>query len=323
MKVGQITPDAALPGGIVRVEVEGLEGVQGLRAEIGEAEAEFVAASGTILTLRVPQEPAGQDLVVFQGGKKARGALRVGRVIASELHSVANPVVDDDGTVYCTFSGARGEKAPFSVYTISPSGDKQPFLAELMNPTGLALGPDRHLFITSRHTGAVYRSSPDKQVEKYVDGLGLATGLVFDSRGNLYVGDRSGTIYKISPERQMSPFCELEPSVSAYHLAIAPDDTLFVTGPTLSTQDCVYRVSQSGEVGIYFKGFGRPQGMALDARGNLQVAASYEGKKGVYTLKKGVAEWTIAAPMLVGLVYNADKSVLYLVDSSHLFALDL
>jgi len=305
------------------VEIEGLEGIQDLRAEIGEAEAEFIGASETVLILRVPQEPAGQGLVVSQGAKKARHALKVGRVVASELHSVANPVVDRSGTVYCTFSGARGEKAPFCVFTIDSTGAKQPFLADLTNPTGLAIGPDEHLYITSRHTGAVYRSSPDKQVEKYVDGLGLATGLVFDSHGNLYVGDRSGTIYRIAPDRQMSTLCELEPSVSAYHLAVAPDDALFVTGPTLSTQDCVDRIPQSGEVEVYFKGFGRPQGLAFDANGDLQVAASFEGKKGIYTMKKGIPQWTISGPMLVGLAYNADKTTLYLVDSSHLFAVEL
>jgi streptogramin lyase len=321
MKVRRITPGAVLPGGIVRVEVEGLQGVLDLRAEIGEAEAEFVGASETVLTLRASQAPAGQGLLISQGGNRARAALKVGRVVASELHSVANPAVDPDGTVYCTFSGTRGEKVPFCVFAIDAAGVKQPFLADLMNPTGLAWGPDDHLYISSRQTGAVYRSSPDKRVEKYVDGLGLATGIAFDSAGNLYVGDRSGTIHRVSPDRQISAFCELEPSVSAYHLAVAPDDTLFVTGPTLSTQDCVYRVQPSGAVEVYFKGFGRPQGLAFDVRGDLQVAASFEGKKGIYTLKDGVPEWTISSPMLVGLAYNSDRSVLYLVDSSHLFAL--
>jgi len=77
--------------------------------------------------------------------------------------------------------------------------------------------------------------------------------------GNLFVGDRSGIIYKVSPEREVSMFCELEPSVSAYHLTVGPDDVLFVTGPTLATQDSIYQISREGTVEVFFKGFWLPE----------------------------------------------------------------
>lgn len=249
--------------------------------------------------------------------------MRLASLITQELNSVANPVVDQKGFIYCAFSGARGEKVPFSVYSIDPEGNKQPFLAEIVNATGLAIGPDNLLYITSRHTGTVYRSSFDKQLEKYIDGLGLATGISFDHDGNLILGDRGGTVYRISPDRQVSVLCELEPSVSAYHLAAGPDGSIFVTGPTLSTQDSIYRVSREGHVAVFFRGLGRPQGMAFDPEGNLQVAASYQGKKGIYTFRGASPEWTISGPMLVGLAYSPNKDRLYLVDSSSLYALDL
>ena len=112
----------------------------------------------------------------------------------------------------------------------------------------------------------MYRTTFDKQIEEYVDGLGLATGLVFDSKQNLVVGDRSGKIYRISPDREISVLCNLEPSISAYHLAVSGDDTLFVTGPTLATQDCIYEVSPKGQVGVLFKGLGRPRDSGLILR---------------------------------------------------------
>jgi hypothetical protein len=307
----------------VRLHVDGLSGIAGLRAEIGEAEAEFLGASTSALTLRIPEAVESDQVVIYQGDSRARKAFRLGRLLADDLHSVANPVVDSNGLIYCTYSGGRGEKVPFSVYVIDAAGDKQAFLAEITNPTGLAIGPDNHLYISSRHTGTVYRSTFDKQVEKYVDGLGLATGIVFNSQGDLIVGDRSGTVYRISPDLAVSLLCELEPSVSAYHLAIAPDDSVFVTGPTLSTQDSIYRVSPDGGVSTFFRGLGRPQGLAFDSEGRLQVAASFKGKKGIYTFKNGEPELSIAGPMLIGLAYSPNHDVLYLVDSSHLYALSL
>ncbi len=323
MRIKRVDPPAALPGGVVRVQLEGLEDPTGLRVEIGEAEAECVGASPTALTVRVPYGAIKEGIRVYAAGQQARSRFRVGRVIAGELHSVANPVVDLSGNIYCTYSGTRGEKVPFSVYSIDPEGNKQPFLADITNATSLAIGPDQHLYISSRQTGAIYRSTFDKRVEKYVEGLGIATGIAFDSKGNLLVGDRGGFIHRVTPERETAVLCELEPSVSAYHLAIDSDDVLWVSGPTLSSQDSIYRVTPEGHPHVFFRGFGRPQGLVFDPAGKLQVVASYKGKKGIYTFKNGEPALMVAAPMLVGLAYSADKSVLYAVDSANLYRFDL
>ena len=56
----------------------------------------------------------------------------------------------------------------------------------------------------------------------------------------------SGTIFKISPDRQIFVFATLEASISAYHLAMGPDGYLYVTGPTTSSFDSVYRISHAG-----------------------------------------------------------------------------
>lgn len=312
----------ALPGGVVQVEVEGLGDVTSARAFLGEAPAELMGASSRTVTFWVP-EGARDGVLIRSGTDEASAELKIGRVIASELHPVTNPVVDSFGNVYVTFSGTRGEKVPFSVFAIYGDESKQPFLTDITNPTAMAIGPDNCLYLTSRHTGAVYRSTFDKQVEKHIDGLGLATGLAFDSQGNMLVGDRSGTIYKVTPEKEISVLCGLEPSVSAYHLLMGPDDALYVTGPTLATQDSIYRILPDGTVSTFFKELGRPQGMAFDRDGNLVVAASYRGRKGIYTVRGGTPELTVSAPMLVGLAYSPNFSELYLVDSDKLYRIKL
>ncbi|PYV62820.1 MAG: gluconolaconase, partial [Acidobacteria bacterium] len=111
--------------------------------------------------------------------------------------------------------------------------------------------------------------------------MGIATGMAFDRDENLYVGDRSGTIFKIARDRQIFVFATLEASVSAYHLAFGPHRDLFVTGPTTSSFDCVYKVDPQGSVSTFYRGLGRPQGLAFDVQGNLYVAASLSGKRGI------------------------------------------
>src|SRR4029077_12528096 len=92
------------------------------------------------------------------------------------------------------------------------------------------------------------------------------------------------TIFKIGPDREIFVFATLEPSLAAYHLAFSPAGELFVTGPTTSSFDRVYRISPAGEVSVFFRGLGRPQGLAFDRLGNLYVAGSLGGKRGIVRL---------------------------------------
>ena len=54
-----------------------------------------------------------------------------------------------------------------------------------------------------------------------------------------------------------------------------------MTGPTTSSFDSVYRISHTGEVEVFYRGLGRPQGIAFDDEDRLYVAASLGGRKGV------------------------------------------
>ena len=93
-------------------------------------------------------------------------------------------------------------------------------------------------------------------------GLTAPAGLVFGRDGNLYVGDRAGTIFKIGRDRQIYVFATIEPSIAAYHLTFGPDGHLYVTGPTTSSFDSVHRISPAGVAEVFYRGLGRPQGMA-------------------------------------------------------------
>jgi sugar lactone lactonase YvrE len=151
----------------------------------------------------------------------------------------------------------------------------------------------------------------------YAQGMGVATGIAFDTEENLYVGDRSGTIFKIARDRQIFVFATLEPSVSAYHLAFGPDGNMFVTGPSTSSFDSVYRVDPHGTVSVFYRGVGRPQGLALDADGNVYVAASLAGKRGIVKITpEGKASLEVAGQGLVGLAFAPGKSAVLATNSA-------
>jgi sugar lactone lactonase YvrE len=179
-----------------------------------------------------------------------------------------------------------------------------------MNATAIAIDPEGMIYISSRYDGFVYQVTPNGNMSIYVEGMGVATGIAFDGRQNLYVGDRSGTIFKVSPNRQIFVFATLEQSISAYHLAFGPDGFLYVTGPTTSSFDAVYRVSNEGEVEVFYRGLGRPQGMAFDENGRLYVAASLSGRKGVVRIDPDrSAELFLSGPSIVGVAFTPSRAM--------------
>ncbi len=307
-----LAPAAALPGAEVRILGSGLTppDLQRPRVRFGELEGAVVVSADDLVIARVPQGAASGPVVVLTNGHSSNPQpIQVASVIAENLHPVANPALDAEGNIFVTFSGSRGQKVPVSIYKIDTNYTVKPFLGDLMNATAIAFDRAGQMYVTSRFDGAVYKVAANGTMSAYAESMGVATGLAFDRAENLYVGDRSGTIFKIARDRQIFVFATLEPSVSAYHLAVGPKGDLFVTGPTTSSFDSVYRIDAHGAVSVFYRGLGRPQGMAFDGEGNLYVAASLGGKRGIVKITPdGNASLAVSGSGLVGLAFAPGRA---------------
>jgi sugar lactone lactonase YvrE len=324
-RIESIKPAAALPGGEVAIHGSGFGTRNHARplVQFGAAEASLVLAAENLLIARVPEGAAGGIVRVRMAGvESAPFPLALGTQVADNLHPVASPAVDADGNVYVTFSGQRGQKVPVSLYKVTANHAIKPFITEMMNPTGLAIDSEGFLFVSSRHDGAIHRVTPDGHSMQWIEGMGIATGLAFDKAGNLYVGDRSGTIFKIGADREIFVFATLEPSMAAYHLAFSAADELYVTGPTTSSFDRVYRINPAGEVSTFFRGLGRPQGLAFDRLGNLYVAASLGGQRGIVRLTpQAEPEMVVSGSNIVGLALLPSRRAMITTNNA-LYSLD-
>jgi sugar lactone lactonase YvrE len=315
-----VQPAAALPGGEVRISGTDLRPheLRRPRVRVGEVDASVIISSDDFVIARVPYGAASGPVVVSTNGSSSNPhQIKVAVPIADNLHPVANPALDAEGNIYACFSGNRGQKVPVSIFKIDTNYNVKPYLSGLMNATAIAFDREGQMYVSSRHEGAVYRVAENGTMSTYAEGMGVATGIAFDKVGNLYVGDRSGTIFKIAPDRQIFVFATLEPSVSAYHLTFGPGGDLFVSGPTTSSFDHIHKIDPQGNVTTYFRGLGRPQGMAFDTEGNLYVAASYSGKRGIVKITPGgLATIEVAGAGLVGLAFAPGKSVVLATNSS-------
>lgn len=311
-RITRVRPLAGVEGGRVLIVGEDL-----CTAEFGQVSLRFDAAdsrpliaAATKIIAPIPDGAASGFLRIgWADGWRQGPHFEVAQKLAGELHPVANPVVEAEGWIISTFSGTRGQAAPngTSVFRIAPDGGAEPYLSDLMNPTGLALDAAGALFISCRNDGTIQKVTAPGRTEVFADGLGIATGIAFDREGTLFVGDRSGGVYAVEPKGSVRRFARLPASVAAYHLTFGPDGHLYVTAPTLSNDDPIFQISPSGKVRLFFEHLARPQGLAFDSAGNLCVVAIRAGGRGIFRIAKdGEARLVVAGENLVGLAFDAE-----------------
>jgi sugar lactone lactonase YvrE len=311
-RIISVNPPYAIPGGEVSIECENFQinNYNDYGCFFDGQSARIVAASANRILAIVPETFDTNDVEIYleSGGDRSEPFnIKVGKKIADDLHIVANPAIDPkDDSIILTRSGSRGQKLPVTLYRLETDGFLTELRADILNPTGIAFDQTGNLFVTNRADGEVYRVERDDEVVPFASDLGIATGIAFDSDGVMHVGDRSGTIYRVESFGSAESFAVLEPSVSAFHIAFGPDGRLFVTAPKLSGFDAVYAIDKDGYEQIFYRGFGRPQGMAFDREGNLYCAACFQGRHGIARVAPNgeSAEMFVAGMNVVGLCFT-------------------
>lgn len=328
-RILSVNPPRALPGGEVFIECEDFEINQDgdYGCYFDGQKARLVSASGARVLAIVPQsfDTTKVEVHLESGGERGESVqIIVGRKLADDMHIVANPAVDPkDGSIILTRSGSRGQQLPATLFRLETDGFLQEMPADVLNPTGIAFDRSGQLFVTSRADGEVSRINRDSEVAPFGSDLGIATGLAFDKDGAMFVGDRSGTIYKISGFGNAEPFATLEPSVSAFHLAFDLQGNLCVAAPGLSSYDSVYSIDKNGDAREFYRGLGRPQGLAFDRTGNLYIAACLRARRGVVKISADKqAEIFVAGMNVVGLCLTK-KGEMIVATNEAVFSLPL
>lgn len=323
-RILRVDPGAAIPGGEVVIECEDFEARPHgeSKAWFQDESAHLVGANARRVLALMPDGLAGSQVEVSLGNNEERSErvqIVAGRKLAEDLHPVTNPAFDpDDSALFVTRSGSRGQQLPVSIFRIDTDGELADFSGDIANPTAIAFDREGQMFVTSRMDGTVYRITPFKEAVAFAQNLGVATGLAFDSTGRMYVGDRTGTIYRINGIGEEMAWAQLEPSVSAYHLAFGPDDALYVTGPTVSSFDAVTRIDSDGQASVFYRGLGRPQGLAFDRDGHLYVAASLRGRRGIVRISPdgSEAQMAVAGMNVVGLAFGPTGEMVVVTNDS-------
>jgi sugar lactone lactonase YvrE len=301
-----VHPLRAVEGGRITILGSGFPLDRPPEVSIDDVRARVAFASSNRLIIITPGElEGGRGAIKVSGAPGETAYVSIGAKWATGLHQVDSPVFDPSGDLFVTYSGSRGQEAAVSVFRVTQGGTREPFGSGIVNATSMAFGPDGQLYVSSRFEGAVYRLDASGAHEQVASDLGVACGLAFGQDGALYVGDRSGTIFRVL-NGQASVFAALPPSVAAFHLAMSPEQELYVTAPTLNPYDYIYRIDRQGEVHTIASPLGRPQGLAFAPDGTLHVVEALAGASGVYRFSRldAAPELIVSAALLVGLAFG-------------------
>lgn len=308
LKLISIEPPHAIAGGEVALTCEGFRaGADSVY--IDGVECRIVAASSTRVLAVVPDGIETEKSLVHleSGGAKSNTVeIKIGKRLVDGMHIVANPAIDpSDDAIILTRSGGRGQHLPATLFRLEADGYLDEMPEPILNPTGIAFDREGQMFVTNRAQGEVYQVGRDGTATVYATGLGIATGIAFDRENLMYVGDRMGTIFRVRDFADVETFTVMEPSVAAYHLAFGADGRLFMTSPALASHDAIHVIDHEGFDEVFFRGLGRPQGLAFDTDGNLYCAACYQGRHGIVriTPDRAISHF-LAGSGVVGLCFT-------------------
>src|SRR5262249_13136729 len=140
--IQSVVPRAGVEGGEVSIACEGYDtsDYSACTVFFGAQRGRLVSASFSRVVAAIPEYDIGvngKELRLASATTDSSVPFKLGAKIADNMHPVANPAIDrDDGSIYVTLSGQRGQKVPVSIYKISSDDTASPFISDLANPTG-------------------------------------------------------------------------------------------------------------------------------------------------------------------------------------------
>ena len=191
------------------------------------------------------------------------------------------PSFDRDGNLYVT-------NIPYGrIFGVSPEGDFILLASYDLEPNGLKIHKDGRLFIADHEQGLMLLDPWSGKVEAFLDRphgerfKGL-NDLVFAKNGDLYFTDQgesglqdpTGRLYRLRAGGRLELLLDNVPSPNG--LVLTPNEEILYLAATRNNG--IWRVpllpdGNLGRVGIFIQlsgGMG-PEGMAMDAEGNLAV----------------------------------------------------
>jgi len=238
------------------------------------------------------------------------------------------PSFDRDGNLYVT-------DIPYGrVFRVSPAGEFDLAAEFDGEPNGLKIHKDGRIFIADRKNGImvmdpangavdVWCAGPDKEHFKGVNDLVFAGNgdLYFTDQGQTGLHDPTGRVYRLTPDRRLDCLIDTVPSPNG--IVLNRSERVVMVAVTRANAVWLVPMTKNGGVskaGLFVQlPSPGPDGMAMDAEGNLAVAHPSLGVIWLFD-RKGVPIYRVnscAGSMTTNIAYGGDGGrYLYITEST-------
>ncbi len=198
----------------------------------------FTGQAGTTIELQVDAAKRGLLVDPFVALFASDGTTRLAFNDDADGADGADPRLQfsivTTGTYYATVTDAVGHDGnpfPYTLHvrSIVPGpGDPITVRAENLGfPLGLAVGSTGDLFVGDVGGNRVVRISGQGPVTTFAAGIPNPLGLAFDASGQLLVASLDGTVYRVTPQGQVTRF--ITDAGFPFWIAVAPDGRIWLT----------------------------------------------------------------------------------------------
>lgn len=326
LKIKKISPKVVLKGGYLEIETSG----KIPSWEIAENDLFFsghglrlVGVSPDRLIGEVIYSPQDKSTVPFSfnGGlvqSKPYDIFLPKRLSENHIFGTS-PVADEEGNVYFIDLKELQDNKQSVIYRYNPKTEsREIFISGIPAPTSLAYF-DKVLWVTGMIDRKLYRCIAPGEYEVFAQGLGSVFGLAVNSLGEIFVGDQTGSLFKVDSTGKASFYATLPETFKGYHFAFSETDELFVSIPSSVGKNFIYKVTTDQKAEPYLETMNILGALAFSPDGRLYWIENSREEGAVFRMNPdGEAEKVISAGFLLGLNFNQAGDIL-LTDLHNLY----
>jgi len=330
VKIKEIRPSILLRGGIIEIELDKKLPVWDLE------EGDFIFENNAIrLIAASPTRLIGEVLYFSEDKSKVPFFIETSEykttmeelnfpVKLSENHIFgSSPVSDVHGNIYFIDLKEFQKNQQSVVYKYSvDDGRVYPYVSGIGAPSSLAYF-EGVLYITSMVERKLYRCFSSGEYELFSQGLGSAYGLAVNSLGAIFVGDQTGSLFKVDSTGRASFYAAIPESFKGYHFTFSSKDELYFTVPSSVGKNYIYRLNAKKELELILETMNVLGALAFSEDGSLYWAENSREEGMIYRLSpEQEKEKVVSGSFMLGLHFNpkgdlitSDLNNLYLINN--------